>query len=324
MPHRASPLSGILMALAAFALFSTHDVVVKMLGGSYAVFQVVFFSVLLTFPMTVVILLSSDATGNLRPRHPRWSMARTAAAVTTGLCVFYAFSTLPLAQVYAIIFAMPLIITVLSIPILGEKVGPHRWGAVVVGLAGVLIVLRPGSAPLEWGHLAALCGAFTGAFASVVVRRIGREERTMVLLLYPMVASFLVMAGTLPFVYRPVPLPDLGLWALMAVCALAASLLMIGAYRRADAVLVAPMQYSQIIWAAIFGWVFFDETVDLWTGVGAGVIVASGLYIVFREGRGASQQTPVLRTRTRAETATSPRVGPMLTEAERDAGLTPR
>ena len=324
MPDKTSPLSGILTALGAFALFAMHDVAVKKLGAHYATFQIVFFSVLLTFPLVVFMLLRDGERGTLIPVHPWWSALRTGAAVVTGFTAFYAFSVLPLAEVYTILFAAPLVITVLSIPILGERVGPHRWGAVVVGLVGVLIVLRPGGVELQLGHLAALTAACTGALTSVIVRLIGREERAAVLLLYPMVANFAVMGMLLPLVYRPMPLGDLGLWAMMAGLAFTASLAMIQAYRRADAVLVAPMQYSQILWAALFGWLFFDEHLDLGTAIGASVIIASGLYIVFREGRGRSRTTPVLRTRSRAETGTTPRISPMMTEAERGLPPEPR
>ena len=113
------------------------------------------------------------------------------------------------------------------------------------------------------------------------------------------------------------PLGDLGLWAMMAALAFLASLALIQAYRRADAVLVAPMQYSQILWAALYGWVFFDETIDQGTAVGAGIIIASGLYIVLREGRGRSRNAPVLRTRSRAETGTTPRISPLLSAKDR-------
>ncbi|MEM7644108.1 MAG: DMT family transporter [Pseudomonadota bacterium] len=317
MPDKTSPLSGILLALVAFGLFSTHDVAVKMLGGDYAVFQIVFFSVLFTFPLVVFMLLRDAEAGTLKPRHPYWTALRTVSAVITGFSAFYAFSVLPLAQVYAIIFASPLIITVLSIPILGEKVGIYRGGAVIVGLAGVMIVLRPGGVALELGHIAALVAAFFGALAAVIVRKIGREERSAVLMLYPMVANFLVMGALMPFVYRPMPLGDLGLWAMMAALAFLASLALISAYRRSEAVLVAPMQYSQILWAALYGWVFFGETIDGGTALGAGVIIASGLYIVLRESLGRSINTPVLRTRSRAETGTAMRISPLLTEAER-------
>lgn len=318
MTDKTSPLSGILMALGAFALFATHDVAVKKLGAHYATFQIVFFSVLLTFPLVVFMLLRDGERGTLIPRHPWWSALRTAAAVTTGICAFYAFSVLPLAEVYTILFAAPLVITVLSIPILGEVVRIHRWGAVIVGLIGVMIVLRPGGVELQLGHLAALTAACTGALSSVIIRKIGREERAAVLLLYPLMANFALMGMLMPLVYKPMPLGDLGLWAMMAGLAFVASLGVIQAYRRADAVLVAPMQYSQILWAALYGWLFFDESLDLGTAIGAAVIIASGLYIVFREGRGGSRNRPVLRTRSRAETGTAPRISPLLTEAERD------
>lgn len=317
MPDKPSPLPGILLALAAFALFSTHDIAVKMLGGGYAVFQIVFFSVLLTFPLVVFMLLRDAHEGTLFPRHPWWTALRTVSAVITGFCAFYAFSTLPLAQVYAIIFASPLLITVLAIPVLGEKVGLHRGGAVLVGLIGVMVVLRPSDLELGLGHAAALVAAFTGALASVIVRKIGRDERAAVLMLYPMVANFAVMGMLLPFVYKPMPLADLGLWVMMAALAFLAGLALIQAYRRADAVLVAPMQYSQIVWAALYGWLFFDETIDLGTATGAAIVIASGLYIVFREGLGGSRNSPVLRTRTPPETGTSFRIGRMLSEEAR-------
>lgn len=317
MPDRTSPLSGILLALLAFAAFSTHDIAVKMLGGGYAVFQILFFSVLLTFPLVVMMLLRDNQQGTLIPVHPWWTALRTVSAVITGFSAFYAFSVLPLAQVYAIIFASPLIITLLSIPILGERVGLHRGGAVIVGLAGVIIVLRPADLDLGLGHMAALTAAFFGALAAVIMRKIGRDERTAVMMLYPMMANFVIMGALMPFVYRPMPLPDLGLWVMMAVLAFAASVALIHAYRRAEAVLVAPMQYSQILWAALYGWWFFDETIDLVTGLGAAVIIASGLYIVLREGRGRSNNSPVLRTRSRAETGTAPRISPMLSDEAR-------
>ncbi|GIT91345.1 membrane protein [Jannaschia pagri] len=317
MPERSSALSGILLALVGFACFSLHDVAVKMLGGGYSVFQIVFFSVLLTFPLVMVMLLRDETRATLIPVHPWWTGLRTVSAVITGFCAFYAFSVLPLAQVYAIIFASPLLITVLAIPILGERVGLHRGGAVLVGLAGVMIVLRPGDLVLGPGHIAGLAAAFFGALAAVIMRKIGREERTAVMMLYPMMANCLVMGALLPFVYKPMPLGDLGLWVMMAVLAFIATIALIQAYRLSDAVLVAPMQYSQILWAALYGWWFFEESIDLWTGVGASVIIASGLYIVLREGRGQSANSPVLRTRSRAETGTAPRVGPMLSDADK-------
>ena len=302
-------MRGALFALMAFAIFSTHDVAIKILGATYSPIQIVFFSVLLSFPLATVMLMRDSTAGTLIPRHPWWLALRTLAAVMTGVSAFYAFSVLPLAQVYAIIFASPLIITVLAIPVLGEKVGVHRWFAVLAGLAGVMVVLRPGTTPLELGHLAALMTAIGGAVASIVVRKIGAEERPVVMLLYPMVTNFAVMACLLPLVYKPMPIEHLGLLGIVAVFAWAASRMIITAYQSGEAAIIAPMQYSQIIWATGYGLLFFDETIDLQTGLGAGIIIASGLYIVLRESKGGgSDNTPVLRTRSRGETATTPRI----------------
>ena len=150
---------GALLALLAFGIFATHDVFIKVLGSSYSPVQIVFFSVLLSFPLTTMMLMRDAQPGTLLPRHPGWMALRTAASVLTAISAFYAFSVLPLAQVYAIIFASPLLITVLAIPVLGEVVRLRRWLAVLVGLAGVIVVLRPGSTELGLGHLAALAAA---------------------------------------------------------------------------------------------------------------------------------------------------------------------
>ncbi|MBC7144393.1 MAG: DMT family transporter [Thioclava marina] len=296
------------LGLLSMAIFATHDVIIKHLGQTYSPVQIVFFAALLSFPLLSVILLNDKREGSLRPVHPGWVIARVITTVVTGLCAFYAFSTLPLAQVYPLLFAMPLLVTVFSIPLLGEKVGIHRWAAVILGLIGVVIVVRPGQSDLALGHFAAMTAAVTGALASVIVRRIGSEERSVVLLLSPLLGNVIAMGLSLPFVWVPLQLPDLGLMAVIAIFGLTASFLQILAYRAGEAAIVAPMQYSQILWAIFYGWVFFHESVDLPTLIGAGVVIASGLYIVFREATAhTSDNQPVLRTRGRSETVTAPR-----------------
>ena len=277
-----SNLNGILLALAAFGLFATHDVVVKTLGGQYAPPQIIFFAVLITFPLVTFMLMRDPTAGHLRPVHPWWTALRTGAAVLGGVCVFYALSVLPLAQVYAILFATPLLITVLSIPILGETVRLRRWAAVIVGLVGVIIVLRPGATVFSLGHAAALTAAACAAVASTVIRKIGREERSVVLLLYPLVANFVIMAAILPFVYEPMPIEHLGMIGIVSGFGFSAGLFLIAAYKRAEAAIVAPMQYSQILWAAAYGALFFDESLDRATLAGAGIIILSGLYTTER------------------------------------------
>lgn len=303
---------GALYGLAAFALFATHDVIIKFLGSTYAPFQIIFFTTLMSFPLTTLMLMRDDTQANLRPAHPWWTAIRTLCAVIAVSSAFYAFSVLPLAQTYAILFAAPLLITLLAIPILGERVGWRRLLAVLIGLVGVAIVLRPGTSALSLGHLAALSCAIFSAIASIIVRKIGKDERSVVLLLYPMLANFLLMALIMPSQYQPMPLLHLGAVALISALGFSAGLFLIAAYKNAEAALVAPMQYSQIIWAAFYGLLFFDERIDLMTLVGASVIIASGLYIVFREQSGGrSETTPVLRTRSRGYGA-SFRISPFL------------
>lgn len=300
-PTRSS-LRGTILALMAFATFSTHDVVVKYLGGFYSTFQILFFSVLLSFPLATMMLLRDATSGNLRPVHPGWSALRTVASVSTGLSAFYAFSVLPMAQVYAIIFAAPLLVTVLSIPILGERVGRHRWLAVLLGLIGVLVVLRPGVTPIGLGHLAALVAAVGSATAAVVVRKIGKDERAVVLMLYPMMVSVLLMGVLMPAHYVPMPIGHLGLLGVISVLGFTSGLLLIGAYRAGDAAVVAPMQYSQILWAVIYGAFLFNERPDLPTVAGASLVIASGVYIVLRESiRGPSRNRPVQGMRSRQD-----------------------
>lgn len=310
MPVAQSNLRGAALSLAAFGIYATHDVLVKFLGGSYSAFQLIFFSGLLGFPLVTIMLMSDRTDGNLIPKHPWWTAIRTTTAVLNGLTGFYAFSVLPMAQCYAIFFAMPILITLLAIPILGEKVGLHRGLAIIVGLLGVMIVLRPGQEPLGLGHLAALAAAFLGAMTSVIVRKIGHAERSVVLMLYPMVANFVVMAVALPFVYIPVPIEHFGMMGSMALLGLLGGILIIAAYRRAPAIIVAPMQYSQIIWALFYGYFIFNEEVDFWTAVGTGVIIAAGVYIVLREDTPTvSKNRPVLETRSRFDIGTFPRIG---------------
>ncbi|MBT0957515.1 DMT family transporter [Alphaproteobacteria bacterium KMM 3653] len=315
----------------AFGLFSTHDVLIKILGGRYATFQIIFFSVMFSFPLLALMLMRDRASGTLIPVHPWWTALRTAAAITTGASAFYAFSVLPLADTYALLFATPLLITALSVPFLGERVGPHRWGAVAVGLCGVLVVLRPGSADLGSGHIAGITAACTAALASTIVRKIGRDERSAVLMLYPLMANFVLMGCLMPFVYIPMPALDLGMLAVVAALGFTAGLCVIGAYKSADAAVVAPMQYSQILWAAAYGAFFFDESIDTVTWIGVAIIIASGIYIVMRESIiGNSENRPVLRTRSRPETGTTARfrrpliaLRPPEPEADAKAGQPP-
>ena len=297
-------LRGALLALAAFGTYATHDILVKVLGGSYSSFQVLFFNCLMTFPLLTLLLMADRTPGTLIPHHVFWTAIRTVSAMLTAVGGFFAFSQLPLAQCYAIFFAMPLLITLMAVPLLGEKFGLRRSLAIIAGLVGVIIVLRPGTAPLGIGHLAALSAACTGALTSVLVRKIGNDERSIVLMLYPSVLIFFAMGLLMPAYYLPMPVGHLGLSAVMSILGIAGGLLIIAAYRTAPAIIVAPMQYSQLLWAVLYGELFFNERIDIYTGIGSAIIIASGLYIVLREGTPRVSETrPVLQAPARPEAA---------------------
>ncbi len=309
---QSSALRGAIYALLAFAAFSSHDVVVKILGATYSPFQIIFFTVLFGFPVLTIMMIADKQGGSMRPVMPWWTAARTLANTLAAGCVFFAFSQLPLTQVYPILFATPLLVTVLAIPMLGERVGIHRISAVLVGLVGVVVVMQPGQAELTLAHAAALVGAIAGAFASIIMRKIGSRERVVVVQLYPLIVNFVLMGALLPFVYVPVELIDMAANAVAAALALAATGFLFLAYRSAPAVIVAPMQYSQIIWASIFGVLIFGETLERVTIYGTAIIILSGLYIVLREDKKPGSTQPVLRTRSRAATPGAPRLAPWL------------
>lgn len=178
---------------------------------------------------------------------------------------------------------MPLFISVLAVPILGEKIDLVRGIAVIAGLIGVIVALEPGAAELQWGHLAATLAAMVGAINYLVIRMTGGVERAIVLQVYPLLSQFAVAGAVLPFVYQPMPGADVGLMFLMGLAGFLGYLLIIAAYRLAPAIVVAPMQYSQIIWAAIFGALLFDETMSGSAILGTALIIAAGIVIVARQ-----------------------------------------
>jgi drug/metabolite transporter (DMT)-like permease len=291
-------MKGALLGLLGYALYATNDVLVKVLGQTYSPVQTLFFLVLFGFPVAVIMLLSDPTEASLRPRQPFWIGMRVLGYLLMSLCGFYAFAVLPLAQVYSLLFTGPLMITLLAVPILNERLGLHRLGAILVGFAGVMVVLRPGG-ELEpgLGHLAAFGAAFGSALAAVSGRKVSDVERSAVLLLYPMLAAFVLTAIALPSVYKPVPIEDIGLFGVVAALNFAATLTVVAAFRHGEGAVVSPMNYSQILWATGFGALFFDEYPDTATLAGSALIIASGCYILLREQVGSgSLVRPVMTT----------------------------
>ena len=286
---------GIGLSLLGFAIFSMHDALIKSITG-VPVFQVVFFVVLFSFVPFVFLLALSSKPISLRPQLPGLIALRCVFTVGSLLCVFYAFSNLPMTQVYSLLFSAPALITLLSILVLGERVKMIRWIAIFLGLAGILVVLRPGTVELSLGHLAALTAAFCVACVSVVTRKIGSREHSVTLMLYPMLANVFVSGALVMLVYQPMP----GI-ALLKMCGIgllsvAGQMIMINAYRSCEAQYIAPMQYSQMLWAIAYGVLVFNDSIDRHVILGSMVIVISGLLFIWRE-LVASVGQPVLRTR---------------------------
>jgi S-adenosylmethionine uptake transporter len=279
-PLSQNALKGAIYGFAAMGLYSLSDITIKFLGSDYSPVQILFFSGMAGFPLVIAQMMVSASGQSLRPVLPRWTAARMAIIVVNGLLVSYAFANLPLSQAYAIFFLMPLFICILAALFLGEPIDLPRGAAVLAGLIGVAIVLRPGQMPLTLAHLAALFGASFGALYYIILRKTGGAETMSVIMLYPMLAQTAVVALLLPWVYVPMPATHLGLTGLMALESFLGSLLIIAAYRNAPAVVVAPMQYGQIIWATLFGVLFFNEPMDTPTIAGIAVIIAAGLFIM--------------------------------------------
>ena len=284
-----------LIALAGFATFSGHDALIKTLND-YSVFQIGFFAVLFSFvPFTLFIAVRSKQI-SLRPQLPGLVAIRCISIFGSMMCAFYAFRNLPLAEVYALIFAAPLLITILAIPILGESVKAYRWFAVTIGFLGVIIVLNPQGQELTSGHLAGMAAALCSATTAVITRKIGSRESSLTLIAYPLLVNLTVCGIAMIWVYKPMPGLALAIMCSIGLLAVLGQMLLIFAYRNAPAQYIAPFQYSQMLWAVLFGYLFFNESPNNSVWLGSGVIILSGIMIVWRE-MAVSANKPILNTR---------------------------
>ena len=277
--------SGILVALAAYAVYAWGDGIVKSFGGQLSVFEIGFFATL--FASVFLFFLKPEGekwAGFWRTQRPWAVHARALSGLAAGVLSVYSFTTIPMAEVYALFFLAPLFVTLLSIVVLKETVGPWRWLAVVMGFVGVLLVVKPGFRTLELGHLAAFTVAFLGAAIVVLMRALAEERQTTmlgVLVAYSLVFNGAAAAATSSFI-----LPDWKLFALLAaagLCTAGGHRLQLLATRLSPANHIAPTHYSQIVWAVIIGAAFFAEYPDWISLVGLAIVGASGLLTLLRE-----------------------------------------
>jgi S-adenosylmethionine uptake transporter len=293
-------IKGVAAGLLAFALFATCDACVKAVGGSMSVYEILFF-----------LTLASFATfGFAKPAEEKWSevlhmhrpglvFLRNGAGVLAGLFGVYGFTTLPLAETYSLLFLMPAFATILSIPILGEQVGWRRWLAVAAGFAGVLLVVRPGFRELHLGHLAAAIAAAFAAVSMITLRLVGRTEKRITLLATLYVSALTVDGLLMLLDFRVPGIRELAIVAIGGIIGGFGQIVMIAALRLAPANRVAPAQYSQILWAVVFGAAFFGEFPDAIAFAGMGLVVGSGLFTFSREEQlhAWSRRTLLLRDR---------------------------
>jgi len=275
--------SGIALGALAFGLFSIMDALVKWLSATYPVPQLVVFNALFALIPIAVMVVRRGGLLQLRTGRLHLHLLRGALGMLGTLLAFHAYSGLPLADAYAIIFATPLLITALSVPILGEAVGWRRWSAVVVGFAGVLIMLRPGLAPIGACNLAALGAACASACSILLVRKLSVTETTTSIALYSSLTVLVVMSALFGRTFIVPGLADLALMAASGLLGGSALLILIAAYRRSPAALVAPFQYTQMLWAIVLGALFWGDLPEAAMLLGAAVIAASGLFILYRE-----------------------------------------
>ncbi|MDH5356444.1 MAG: DMT family transporter, partial [Gammaproteobacteria bacterium] len=202
----------------------------------------------------------------------------------------------PLVQTYVLLFLTPLIISLLAIPLLGEKVQLFRTSAIIIGLIGVIVVLRPSPTTMSLGHLFGVCAAICSATSAIIARKVGRQENSGTMIMVPMLINVLVTGGATMMLYQPMMQTDLIKMFAIGGLGIIAQYFLLAAYRSAPSYIVAPFQYSQLIWAVIFGAIIFGETIDQLTIVGALITISSGLMIVWRETKVSINQ-PNLRTR---------------------------
>lgn len=303
---------GSLAAIGAVFCFSINDVAIKFLSGAYALHQVVL--IRSTIGLLFLLALIVPFAGGLRALRTQ----RLPIHLLRGLCVVFAnmsfflgLAALPLAEGVAIFFVSPLIITVFSVIFLHESVGPFRWAAVAVGLMGVIVVLRPGTAAFQPASLLPVAAAFGYATLHMLTRHIGKTESSAALSFYIQLTFILVtvifglIAGdgrfnpgtdpSLEFLLRewsrPAP-EDTMIFILVGITSALGGFLIGFAYRTSEAALVAPFEYIALPLSIVWGILVFGDWPDAITYAGIALIVVSGLVIIWRESRSKARNVP--------------------------------
>ena len=275
-------LAGILLAVSAGVFFAASDATAKYLTPTLPVIEIVWMR-WFGFLAIVAPIIAFSRGEILRSRRPALQIGRAFCLLASSLLFILGLSSLPLASATTLNFVSPMLVTALSIPLLGEQVGIRRWAAIAVGLVGVAIVVRPGTGAFDLAAAYPMLSAGSWALAVILTRKLAGVDRPWTAMCYSAIVGFLFLSVVVvPFFVTPT-LREIGLACIVAMAATAGQYLTVLAFQRAPASLLAPFTYVQLLWATTLGYLVFGNLPDGWTWVGAAVIIASGLYTAHRE-----------------------------------------
>jgi len=283
-PKTDNPTRGIVLIIVATMIFSMQDALTKHLAQEYAVPQILWVRYLLFAGFALVLSVRTrPLRQSLKSSRPILQIVRSLIIVVEIGLFALAVRVLPLADTHALVSSFPLMVTALSAFFLAEYVGVRRWSAVCVGFLGVMVILRPGLTVLQPAALIALSTAFLFAVYHVMTRVVSRDDDSETSLLYMAVVGAVVLTAIGPF-YWTTPSPMAALMMLiLAVSGTVGHFILIKALELAPASVLQPFNYMMLVWAMLVGYFVFGDFPDLWTIGGGAVIVASGLYIIYRE-----------------------------------------
>jgi len=281
--RRDAGLRGIGLILLSTVFLSGADVVSKYLAASLPALQITWLRYCAFTVIMLALAWRGGGRARLRTQRPKLQLLRGFAVAASSIVFVLSLKYLPIADATATSFVTPLFVTALSIPLLGEKVGWRRWTATTVGLIGVLIVVRPGGSGFQLASLLPVVSALTWAFSLIVTRQMSTTESPLTTLAWSAMIGLGVVSLLLPFAWQPLTAESVLLGVFIGVASTIGHWLVILAFRHADASLLAPFSYAQLLWVSVFGFFLFAALPDLWTLVGAVIIAGSGLYTAHRE-----------------------------------------
>jgi drug/metabolite transporter (DMT)-like permease len=276
-------LAGIGLMVAAFATFPMLDATAKHLSASLGIGLMVFARYGFSLVFVALWLWQQGGAALLVTRNGPLQVVRGLLLVVSTGANFVAVSHLQLAQTASIMFSNPLWVCALSPLLLAERVGPRRWLAVIIGFIGVLVIIRPGTVGFHWAMLLSLTSALSTALYQIATRKVGADDRAITSLFYVSLVGSLAAAPVAPVGWI---LPDIGQWGLLALMGfygMFGHYMLIQAHRMVPAPVLAPFVYTQIISMTVIGFVLFGDIPDSMTVIGGGLVVASGLYVFYRE-----------------------------------------